>query len=136
MINEQELNKKLAEWAGFTYRDTPHGNCWTDPDGMPHFDPLSRTASFPQSLDSCFKWLVPLAINELTKIGHFAPATMKLFQLWYDELVTLAGDSSNTKRAALALCLAIEKLIDNEKGGDNDIQRRIDEARQKLGNKL
>ncbi len=62
-MNEQKLNKKLAEWAGLKqvprYDGTDMSNpLWLYPDG--NHDNLCP--GFTQSLDACFKWLVPKVI--------------------------------------------------------------------------
>jgi len=61
--------------------------------------------NFIQSLDACFKWVVPKAIVELADIDltTIKEATYKLFQLWAQQ---------DARSHALALCLAIEKLVD------------------------
>jgi len=118
-MNEQELNKKLAEWAGFAlvnWERQVHGivQPWVSlryPDNTYH--DRNDVPNFTQSLDACFKWLVPQTLELIAKKGY-CPPTIKLLHLWYDELANLTGDSSNTEQAALALCLAIEKLIDKE----------------------
>ena len=97
LVDEQALNKKLAEFAGFVRYEN-----WE-----------KDLPDFPQSLDACFKWLVPESLKKLMEMGY-APPLMALFTRWYDEIVTLKGDSSKVDTAALALCLAIEKLIDKE----------------------
>lgn len=119
-IDKDKLRKKLAEWTGWTYdkgaehyegdRYLRYG-LWYSPDG--NTKGHTHSPNFPESIDTCIKWLVPQALKLLAKKGYIPPI-MKLFQLWYDELVTLTGDSSNTNEAALALCLAIEKLIDGK----------------------
>jgi len=114
MVNEQELNKKLAEWRGFTIGDYPEPTiedgeqAWFDPNGM-FYSGLDNFIHFPHSLDACFKWLVPLAVVKLANINlsTIKEATQKLFQLWTEQDAT---------SHALALCLAIEKMID---GGHN-----------------
>ncbi len=107
----EELNKKLLEFAGFEVFEYMDGYRvgWY---GQGKY--LSRKGfDLTKSLDACFKWLVPKALT-IIAMRSYAPPIMKLFQLWYDELVALTGDSSNTKQSALALCLAIEKLMDKE----------------------
>ena len=110
---EQELNKKLALWVGFTDIVT-----WEDartfwgnhPDSVVHsFD------CFTQSLDACFKWLVPkfLQIKESEHI-HIVEAYEILFRWWHEELIKTAEPNSLAvvTHPALALCKSIEKLID------------------------
>jgi len=135
-INEQELNKKLAERVGLCWHDwvwealerfwdeDARYNTWkakcrkcgvsviavTDygkrtEQGFGHDKP-----NFTQSLDACFEWLVPEAVKmiinsnkRLTKWG----ALKRLFELWIEECV-------EEEQIILALCLAIEKLVDGE----------------------
>ena len=122
MVDKQALNKKLAERSGFkaVYDDIPvdsslHWDMVFAPeDGeTPALFRVGRLPDFTQSTDATLKWLVPLSLDILIK-QDYCPPIMKLFQLWYDELVSLTGDSSNTEQAAFALCLAIEKIIDKE----------------------
>ncbi len=56
----------------------------------------------PIDLNNLFLYAVPLVLKVLGKRGFIPPIT-KLFQLWYDKLVTIAGDSSDVQYAALAL---------------------------------
>jgi len=93
-MTEQELNKKLAEWAGFKYDDWLG---WIYPDGE-NFDELP---DFPNDLNACFKWLVPNIKDDITR--------MEVLISWAYEIYTLENPP------ALALCLAIEKLIDGGK---------------------
>lgn len=97
-MNEQELNRKLAEWAGF------HSVHFRD--GETHgYDSQEKLhwLQFTQSLDACFKWLVP---KVQAKIGN-----RKLIELVYD---VVCYAINNKLGVALALCLAVEKLIDLE----------------------
>ena len=101
-MNEQELNKKLAEWAGWKYDEPSDG--WWKPTG--HYD--GRQPNFTQSLDACFKWLVPrLWICDIRlEEGIF----------WFVRVAhpDYGEGKADGEDLALALCLAIEKLIDNE----------------------
>jgi hypothetical protein len=111
-MNEQELNKKLAEWAGFRQigKLTEHHHpWWVGKNDCYLFDELP---DFTQSLDACFKWLVPKAI---TRICHLFKVDIKqayktLFQWWLDERFKL----NDTDLDALALCKVIEKLNEKE----------------------
>ena len=100
----QELNKKLAEWAGFNLTCYGHGLAWFINNEALYCEikdsetPEECLPNFTYSLDACFKWLVPKA-EEKSKI------------VLYDWLVL----RNTIKEDALALCLAIEKLIDGEK---------------------
>jgi len=99
-----ELNKKLAEWAGFK------GVFWTGAHLVGQQDDRGNEwelVEFTQSLDACFAELVPKAIEIIKArhsvgVGDFG-AHVILFGRWLDEGFD-----------ALALCKAIEKLIDGE----------------------
>ena len=93
-VNEQELNKTLAKWAGFAL--------------------YGYNTYFTQSLDACFRTLVPnfpvgIRLRMFGQLrngkGYFCSVGGKYLAHHYSEAET----------PALALCLAIEKLID--KGG-------------------
>jgi len=104
-----ELREKLAKWAGFKY-GFRYG--WDSPDGswcrvLPYFD---------ESLDACFKWLVP----KLT--GFLYQYTITINNIRDGWACQLYGHTDNPyipkridetgETPALALCKAIEKLID------------------------
>lgn len=110
----QKLKEKLAMWAEFTQitrkeaYDIGHYTLWENALGYSH----GELPDFPNSLDACFKWLVPKL--RITHHIHFHS---------YDGKVDWRVVLSNTNETiygrhnepALALCLAIEKLIDAEK---------------------
>ena len=117
----EELNKKLAEWAGFrraTQEEYSRGSVPQDSDWWGYRYPGGHIKwylpSFTQSLDACFKWLVPKLYEcNLMLCGEGMDE-----DYWTAEVST--NLSSMTKEAwskapALALCKAIEKLIDGEK---------------------
>ena len=95
----EELNKKLTKWVGLDY---------------------FKSRNFTESLDACFKWLVPKLDKLNITCGLVAycdkdDESMKPYYAWlasvdkpYDSWFADAGTP------ALALCLAIEKLIDRE----------------------
>lgn len=106
-----ELNQKLAEWAGFK-----EINCkppytvlflwWLSPKK----DRLDKLPDFTTSLDACFKWLVPKLENTHSwifgkNINGFA------MTIWSkaDVVIIITGEADTP---ALALCKAIERLID------------------------
>ena len=118
---EQELNRKLAEWAEWTqinydqYNENYHGYA---PLGIMRLD----LPYFTQSLDACFKWLVP-------RLPEGESLDMIVWMEYYDVTVWQRGikpsdievaqcnilaKEYSTESLALALCLAIEKLIDKE----------------------
>jgi len=110
-----ELNKKLAEWAGFK-KSSLYVEQWIYPDigESGKLDELfDDVPNFTDSLDACFKWLVP----KLKRVGLWT--TPKGFFRW--EVISLDKDNyynsyyAERGNPALALCRAIEKLIDGEK---------------------
>lgn len=124
-MTDKELNEKLAKWAGFytsKYQDTGNGRVfdqWFYPDGLicPNFD----LPNFASSLDTCFKWLVPKLKPEVTKFVSITDAITGRYGLgWGCHLIlegwgeTVAVVDKNFS-PALALCKAIEKLIDKER---------------------
>ena len=111
-MNEQEkrtLNEKLARWAG-NFDFTPDGR-YEAPNGDWNLD-------FTDSLDACFKWLVPkLYPYPENKIDiHFKretsyPDHTEQIHCWfYLNGKLYKGWSLNL--SATALCRAIEKRID------------------------
>ena len=115
MSEMNELNKKLAEWAGFHYQeeDGYHYRGWIYADSLNQSRRYISELNFTQSLDACFKWLVP----KIDKTHHL---TIELnWNRFTTELYLLDGFGSGkyvgeAETPALALCLAIEKLIDGE----------------------
>ncbi len=113
-MNEQELNIKLAEWAGFTGVELSGNYLWGLEPGKVYKDGRVRLPVFTQSLDACFKWLVPKAIAMICqsfKVGD-RQAYKILFDWWQDEIWKV----QDANKEALALSRAIEKLIDSQKG--------------------
>ncbi len=110
-MDEMELNKKLAEWAGFKQVPRYGGTdmsltLWRAPDGNHDYTP----PDFTQSLDACFKWLMPKSVECLRHSRNWDEkgAIHHIFRSWLREYWKGKGVHS----LALALCLAIEKLID------------------------
>lgn len=118
-MDEQALNKKLAEWVGFRWE---HLTCskhspelchwaWVMPDGVE----ASRDYDLPnfiQSLDACFTWLMPkvdswrVVIYQNAAGGYTSYVDSKCKCRMWEETLSFA------ETPALALCLAIEKMID------------------------
>ena len=124
-MNEQELNKKLAEWAGFQFIRvdlTPFHkkpddyqtnywyafNHWVYPDGT---KTKGNCPDFIQSLDACFRWLVPKYIAEICKLPMGLTSIMSIYAYLFAEWLKVMQDKVEPP---LALCLAIEKLIDSQ----------------------
>jgi len=128
MINEQELNEKLAKWAGFVkheneaYPDRVWTE-WTHPDGKG----WTRELNFTKSLDACVKWLVPkihaYVLQSFSTAHHLHHASVALPYTNIQNIQVFEANVERTENPALALCLAIEKLIDEaNKGGDRSKQ--------------
>ena len=108
-----ELNQKLAEWAGFKdikLKDCGDAELWsyvgTEPD---KYSPWKQVMlpDFTISLDACFKWLVPKV--KYYQINNWNKKQKPIaFVLDADENTY----SASAETLALALCKAIEKLID------------------------
>ena len=122
-MNEQKLKEKVAKFAGFfrvtpemlikkSYREVKNMH-WHFPDGSPcHFLP-----NFPNDLTTCFKWLVPKGgIEEITFMfaSNVVSCDIEVDYKFYEGHVNVDSFKEAQKKSALALCLAIEKLIDSE----------------------
>ena len=118
-MNEQELNKKLAEWAGFVFDEgaeygiPPVFGLWYSPDNDQIGYP--EPPQFTQSLDACFKLLVP-KLDKARVLTNDAPSGDRFYNGEVELYSIKATVTSDTP--TLALCLAIEKLIDAEVGGE------------------
>ena len=117
-----ELNEKMLKFAGFiTYNRSVEFTRiarYTSPDGKY----LMRVPYFPNNLNACFKWLVPKLSGDYRISLEWSLGG--IICAW-----TIEECSENIKRScyysstntcdggspALALCLAIEKLIDGER---------------------
>ena len=117
-----ELNKKLAEWAGIRYEPDQDVFKVIFPDGswynIGHNWVLDEVEpNFTESLDACFKWLVPelyereyyYELLQWNSRQHKAIINKRTVE-W-----AVTASDAVAKTPALALCLAIEKLIDGEK---------------------
>ena len=124
--DKQALREKLAIWRGFEWWSLhpqedikaetiwrPAGGCevlMKDANGdMPILERIEglewiAAPNFPQSLDACFKWLVPKLSATMFTSSYQLLLIRWVLDFTYDD-----------KEPALALCLAIEKLIDGEK---------------------
>jgi len=103
-VNELELNKKLAEWAGIN--SIPMEKIYYD-----HTTEIfEELPDFTQSLDACFKWLVPKL--DYVEIKMNVAPSGDVF--WNAHIEAEYKKSVTSETPALALCYAIEKLIDSE----------------------
>jgi len=101
----EELNKKLAEWAGFcdAHSGTSKaGISYWQPGKYPHKAPCPR---FTESLDACFEYLVPkLYYIEIKSASNVPFVSVKISHENRDYY-------GKHEIPALAICLAIEKII-------------------------
>lgn len=93
-MGDEELNRKLAEWASISRNGAIYGDREAVRDWQ---------LDFTSSLDACFKWLVP---------------KLKTLVLWKSAehwAIEVSGNGvihhASAKIPALALCKAIEQLI-------------------------
>lgn len=99
-MDEQKLNEKLAKWAGI---------------GIDEFIMYKKEYNFTQSLDSCFEWLVPKLIYcSLVKMESDYHGNHWICEVRLEMKGERYYGDSLAKEPALALCLAIFKLIDAE----------------------
>jgi len=130
-MENKELNKKLVKWAGFKLETFPYFNeisntpsgfeeKWVQPDGtilgIAHPTPVPN---FPESLDACFKWLVPKVLQNKWKVriawSGIPPGKPQAnLSNWDSQFIrqTRPQISVYAETPALALCKSIEKLID------------------------
>ena len=119
-----ELNVKLARWAGFiwhdyevfeteryTRTDDPY---WESPSGRK----LCAVMRFTINLNAIFKWLVPKLLAQDLYIGIGAEKSG--WECWIFEGEPIEGDPFQEYEVkvladtpALAICKAIEQLIDS-----------------------
>ena len=108
------LNEKLAKWVGF--RQLPKGKKnfhyergvkvmgWMPPKSSEWYFAQRHPPNFVDSLDECFEWLVPKDYQQIIfQPDGYCGLTVD------DKLYEGSGDTP-----ALAVCKAIEKLIDKE----------------------
>ena len=113
MQETEGLKKKLAERAGFEWlKATDDEYHWFDANGD-IVSPTDEDGNVIWEMSACFKWLVPKATRKLADIDLSTDkeAMYKLFSLWIEEFWI---PRPNPASLALALCLAIEKLMDTE----------------------
>ena len=112
-----ELNQKLINFAGIFVNDIGEEH-WI---GLDNENKVIHLEPFTTSLDACFKWLVPklFALHKTISLGYTTFIGEELNH-WYVHILAcdFTGaylEGIDKKSPALALCKAIEKLIDGEK---------------------
>lgn len=139
-IDKQALKEKLARWRGFKKFGWKNWELWLKPDEKPPeklsisglFPNSYALPNFPEDETACFKWLVPKLLDEYNiesysfKQGdnwYYSETniwrkgnTKHSFEVLQDEHIAkhFEQGASLSEITALALCLAIEKLIDEE----------------------
>ena len=116
MTDQEKLNKKLARWRGLKLgKQASYSGYYlfADTDG------IIWSANFTGSLDACFKWLVPkiVIIGGWVSCGIDENEAFALIDAENDgfyELFNGKHFDAEATTPALALCLAIEKLIDEK----------------------
>jgi len=123
-----ELNRKLAEWVGFTsYNPDSEWSMWTlrgAPDSKTLIQKiigrgcLYRGLNFTHSLDACVEWLVPKLLENKWKVrlswsGNPPGKPAVHLSCWDAKYTkqTRPQISIVAETPSLALCKAIEKLI-------------------------
>ncbi len=99
MTNQVRLNHELLLWRGFTLTN----GVWSYPEGVTVDNGVPY---FPESLDEIFKWLVP-------KLQFRSFTFEEMGEEWVCEILPDAK-TMGAKTPALALCLAIQKLISSK----------------------
>ena len=117
LTDKQELNKKLAVWAGFREADIKKHYYfevggervakWQEPGRYWHI----KLPNFTESLDACFKWLVPKLVSGDIHIEWYTTVEDTAVEL---KRATTTVAFVCQPNPALAFCLAIERLIDGE----------------------
>lgn len=120
----KRLNRKLALWAGWTFTEVTIGNPFVPTFTTPSGEKTGFLPNFIKSLDDCFKYLVPKSkmdilwiINDLDATStpeiKYCFGTCRDYDIcWSTEMPNDDCLSPIAESPALAICLAIEKLID------------------------
>lgn len=112
-IGEKALNEKLMPFAGWHLinTDTSIAQWEIHIDGRWKYRGKHEVIQFSRSLNSCFAWLVPKAIERLRIVYscELTEAEKRLMGRWLGE-----RDDNHQLNWTQALCLAIEKIADAE----------------------
>ena len=123
-ISQQELKKRLGEWAGFKW-DPSTGQC-TYPNGDVHEYP-----DFLENVDSCFLWLLPkLKLTRVDFVGTGLAPTGDINE-WQVGIVSWAKPTLNpvygfAETPSEAFCRAVYNLISG-RDGTHDIRVATDQ---------
>ncbi len=117
-LTQEQINE-FWEWCGWKWHDVEinpeprvkyRGSHWISPDDEQYI----WTGNPPIDLNNLFRYAVPQALKVITEQGY-CPSIMRLFQIWYDELVNQTGDSSNVEQAAPALFKVLNLVREQSK---------------------
>ena len=110
-MENEDLNEKLLKFAGFVkvyYRfPNPSGKYQWQKDGVAQ----GWLPNFIESLDACFKWLVPKYIAEASTLPMGLTSIMSIYAFLFAEWLKVMR---HKVEPTLALCKVIEELIDNK----------------------
>lgn len=115
MVTDRELNERLLKFAGF--KEAPKNRFYYEIGGEKRikwiapgrFEYAQKPPDFIHSIDLCFKWLVPKLLEQGLFIGLGAEANC-----WGCWILNSNADVE-AETPALALCKAIEQLIDQSR---------------------
>ncbi len=104
--------KQVKEfWEGYGFKQQEKKSRFPP---QAYYSPNGEKCYLPSiDLNNLFKYAVLEALKAIALRGY-CPPIMKLFQLWYDELVTQTGDSNNIEQAALALFWVLREVKEKE----------------------
>lgn len=110
MTTEQKLNEKIAKWLGWEHEF----NYWYEYD-KDNYKRRRPIPCFCSSLDMCFKYIAPKLAEKgiVITVGSFEHSGYYAVAYYFDKSEPeLIGDD---KSASMALCRAVEKVIDGER---------------------
>ena len=132
-LDASELNEKLARWAGFTQTDIKKSYYWDLGERYAKWIPPSKEygiklPDFTSDLNACFRWLVPKLREIMDNLETLTSLEDITFNYEDKEVIAyisywpitgneVADNYMATKEGkgdseALALCLAIEQMMD------------------------
>ena len=120
----EELKKKIAEWLGFIRNKQNLGrgseHLWLRPDSK-----IGTLPDFPNDLNACFEYIVPKLIrceiwrNLTYKDGGIVGGDWSALVSTGDHSTSHPLETGVDETPALALCRAVEKLIQGEEDANS-----------------
>ncbi len=102
--DQVRLNHELLIWVGFTLTN----GVWSYPDGVTVDNGVPY---FPEDETACFKWLVPKLKGETNCIRFLQDDEIPTWDCHLMDRPRNTVSAETAETPALALCLAIQKLI-------------------------